>query len=68
MCKLNLQSGIACMAAAWNYSVLFFMNIRVGRQENVLINSPEMCQIIAYLENLLAQSNGVNIWLTSSEA
>lgn len=56
------------MAAAWNYSVLFFMNIRVGGQENVLINSPEMCQIIAYLEYLFAQNNGVNIWLTSSEA
>ena len=68
MCKLNSQSGIACMAATWNYSVLFFINIHVGGQENILINSPEMCQIVAYLAYLFAQSNDVNIWLTSSEA
>ena len=57
------------MAATWNYSVLFFINIliRVGRQENILINTHETCQIVAYLESLFAQSNDVNIWLTNSE-
>lgn len=56
------------MAATWYYSVLFFINISVGRQENILINTHEICQIDAYLEYLFAQSNDMNIWLTSSEA
>lgn len=63
----SLQFGILCLIATWCFAVLLLLYYTWRRQENVLINIRGMCQINAYLEYLFAQSNDVNIWLTSSE-
>jgi hypothetical protein len=66
MCKQNLQFSLGHGCNLVLFSIII-TNICVSRQENIRIDIYEMCQINAYLGYLFAQSNDVNIWLTSSE-